>query len=147
MSMISTTGVANNEMRPHQLSTSVTKKYWENHLLTQLRQKKPPMRRWKNITMAPICWTKKTLRVGASTPQDWQIMALALPLVPRTRSSHDFPAGTVANFGFKSGTRIIELLVSFSIPKFAQRSLRMLANFGIGTLASGPAYTRNACTG
>src|SRR5262244_2665700 len=56
-------------------------------------------------------------------------------LVPRTRSSHDFSAGTVANFGFKSGTRIIELLVSFSIPKFAQRSLRMLANFGIGTLA------------
>src|SRR5205085_2306226 len=32
--------------------------------------------------------------------------------VPRTRSSHDFAAGTVANFGFKSGTRIIELLVS-----------------------------------
>src|SRR6266481_5635035 len=34
-------------------------------------------------------------------------------LVPRTRSSHHFSAGTVANFGFKSGTRIIELLVSF----------------------------------
>src|ERR1700716_1060715 len=34
-------------------------------------------------------------------------------LVPRTRSSHDFTAGTVANFGFKSGTRIIMLLVSF----------------------------------
>src|SRR5712675_552148 len=33
--------------------------------------------------------------------------------VPRTRSSHQFSAGTVANFGFKSGTRIIELLVSF----------------------------------
>jgi hypothetical protein len=56
--------------------------------------------------------------------------------VPRTRSSHDFSAGTLANFGFKSGTRIIELLVSFSIPKFAQRLRRMLANFGIGTLAS-----------
>src|SRR5262245_44563392 len=35
------------------------------------------------------------------------------PLVPRTRNSHDFAAGTVANFGFKSGTRIIMLLVSF----------------------------------
>jgi hypothetical protein len=34
-------------------------------------------------------------------------------LVPRTRSSHDFSAGTVANFGFKRGTRIIELLVPF----------------------------------
>jgi hypothetical protein len=55
-------------------------------------------------------------------------------LVPRTRSSHTFPAGTVANFGFKSGTRIIELLVSSSIPKFAQRARRMLANIGIGTL-------------
>src|SRR5215472_15242457 len=61
--------------------------------------------------------------------------ARACMLVPRTRISHDFSTGTVANFGFKSGTRFIELLVSFSIPKFAQRSLRMLANFGIGTLA------------
>src|SRR3979411_2400502 len=34
-------------------------------------------------------------------------------LVPRIRSSHDFARGTVANFGFKSGTRIIMLLVSF----------------------------------
>src|SRR5215471_5584080 len=57
-------------------------------------------------------------------------------LVPRTRSSHIFSAGTVANFGFKSGTRFIELLVSSSIPKFAQRARRMLANFGIGTLAA-----------
>ena len=60
-------------------------------------------------------------------------------LVPRTRSSHHIAAGTVANFGFKSGTRIIELLVSFSIPKFAQKSRQMLANFGIGTLAREPA--------
>jgi hypothetical protein len=56
-------------------------------------------------------------------------------LVPRTRSSHVFSAGTVANFGFISGTRIIEWPVSSSIPKFAQRARRMLANFGIGTLA------------
>src|SRR5215813_6581986 len=42
----------------------------------------------------------------------------------------------VANFGFKSGTRIIELASVLSIPKFAQRSPRGLANFGIGTLAS-----------
>src|ERR1700681_1355807 len=60
---------------------------------------------------------------------------LEFQLVPRTRSSHDFSARTVANFGFKSGTRIIELLVSFSIPKFAEWLLRALANFGIGTLA------------
>src|SRR5882672_7239051 len=83
MSMISTTGVANTEMMPHQPSVSVTRKYWVKYLLTQLRQKRPPMRRWKNITMAPICWTKKTLRVGASTPQDWQIIA-TLP-APRFR--------------------------------------------------------------
>src|SRR5689334_17894504 len=55
-------------------------------------------------------------------------------LVPRTRSSHTLRGESYANFGFKSGTRIIELLVSFSIPKFAQRLPRMLANFGIGTL-------------
>ena len=57
-------------------------------------------------------------------------------LVPRTRSSHDFAAGTFANFGFKSGARIIGWLVSFSIPKFAPNVRRMLANFGIGTLAA-----------
>jgi hypothetical protein len=34
-------------------------------------------------------------------------------LVPRTRSSHNIAANAVANFGFKSGTRIIDLLVSF----------------------------------
>ncbi len=61
----------------------------------------------------------------------------AVPLVPRTRSSHDFSASTVANFGFKSGTKIITLLVSLSIPKFAQSSPQGLANFGIGTLALG----------
>jgi len=55
-------------------------------------------------------------------------------LVPRTRSSHDFAAGTFANFGFNNGTRIMMLLVSFSIPKFAQGSRRTLANFGIGIL-------------
>jgi hypothetical protein len=39
-----------------------------------------------------------------------------------------------ANFGFKSGTGIIELRVSFAIPKFAQTARQTLANFGIGTL-------------
>src|SRR5262249_39807150 len=58
-------------------------------------------------------------------------------LVPRTRSSHDFAAGTVANFGFKSGTGMIKLLVFLLIPKFAQRTRRTRANFGIGTLACG----------
>jgi hypothetical protein len=33
-------------------------------------------------------------------------------LVPRTRSSHTFATSPIANFGFKRGTRIIELLVS-----------------------------------
>src|SRR5262249_34151098 len=60
--------------------------------------------------------------------------ALPAGLVPRTRSSHHIAAGTVANFGFKSGTRIIAFLVSFSIPKIAQNSRQMLANFGIGAL-------------
>src|ERR1051326_1854854 len=55
-------------------------------------------------------------------------------LVPRTRSSHHIAAGTVANFGFKSGTRLIAFLVSFPIPRSAQRSRQMLADFGIGTL-------------
>src|SRR5579871_1396939 len=59
-------------------------------------------------------------------------------MAPSAANPLDFSAGTVANFGFKSGTRIIGLLVSLSIPKFAQRSRRMLANFGIGTLVPAP---------
>ena len=39
-------------------------------------------------------------------------------LVPRTRSSHKFAERSDANFGFRSGTTRIELLVSLSIPKF-----------------------------
>ncbi len=70
--------------------------------------------------------------------------ALIAALVPRTRSSHHSAASTVANFGFKSGTRIIKLLVSVSIPKFAQRSLRALADFGIGTLVMMAAQARAA---
>jgi hypothetical protein len=67
------------------------------------------------------------------------IVRIGTELVPRTRSSHHIAAGTVANFGFKSGTGIIDFPVSFSIPKFAQNSRQMLANFGIGTLEGGSA--------
>ena len=41
-------------------------------------------------------------------------------LVPRTRSSHKFAGRSDANFGFKSGTTRIDLLVSLSIPKFVR---------------------------
>src|SRR5579883_3632574 len=61
-------------MTPHHPATSVMKKYSVKYLLTQLRQKSPPIRLWKNITIAPMCWTNSTFCVGASTPQDWQIM-------------------------------------------------------------------------
>src|SRR5262249_35184557 len=71
--------------------------------------------------------------------------------VPRTRSLHGFAASAVANLGFKSGIRIIKLRVSFSIPKFAQRSQQMLANFGIGTLEHDPekcvaVFGRRSCS-
>src|SRR6266700_836998 len=78
MSMMSTIGVANIEMMPHQPSASVTKKYWVKYLLTQLRHSRPPIRRWKNITTAPMCRTNSTFRVGASIPHDWQIMKCPL---------------------------------------------------------------------
>src|SRR5262249_51151135 len=55
--------------------------------------------------------------------------------VPRTRSSHNFAAGTDANFGFKSGTRIIALLVSLRFRSSHKCPPRGFANFGIGTLA------------
>src|SRR4249920_1377890 len=55
-------------------------------------------------------------------------------LVPRTRSSHASAARAVANFGFKRGTRIIELLVSLGFRSSHESVLQMLANFGIGTL-------------
>jgi uncharacterized protein (DUF2147 family) len=57
-------------------------------------------------------------------------------LVPQTRSSHTIAASAIAHFGFKSGTRIIELLVSLLIPKFASGGPRGCANFAIGTLAA-----------
>jgi hypothetical protein len=37
-----------------------------------------------------------------------------VPIVPRPRSSHNFAAGSDANFGFKIGTTGMELLVSLS---------------------------------
>src|SRR5215469_18355861 len=49
-------------------------------------------------------------------------------LVPRTRNSHKLAEGPDANFGFKSGTTGLELLVSLSIPKFV-RARPMLTNF------------------
>src|SRR5215469_12130668 len=58
-----------------------------------------------------------------------------LPLVLRTRSSPNIAAGYVANFGFKSGTRIIELLVSFDSEVRLRACCKVVANFGIGTLA------------
>jgi hypothetical protein len=57
-------------------------------------------------------------------------------LVPRTRSSHEFAEHADADFGFKSGTKRIDLLVSLSIPKFVTSAPQMLTNFGIGTLAA-----------
>ncbi len=56
-------------------------------------------------------------------------------LVPRTRSSPNIAAGDVANFGFKSGTRIIDLLVSFDSEVRLGACCKVVANFGIGTLA------------
>jgi uncharacterized protein YkwD len=58
-------------------------------------------------------------------------------VVPRTRSSHDLAERSDANFGFKSGTTGIVLLVSLSIPKFVPTVPLLLTNFGIGTLATG----------
>src|SRR5215470_12988481 len=53
-------------------------------------------------------------------------------LVPRTRSSPIIGAGCVANFGFKSGTRIIDLLVSFDSEVRLEGCCKVVANFGIG---------------
>jgi drug/metabolite transporter (DMT)-like permease len=89
---------------------------------------------WLGERLGPLGWVGLLCLVAG-------VMTLSLRgggelarLVPRTRSSHRIAASTVANFGFKSGTRIIEFRVSCSIPKFAQKSRQMLANFGIGTL-------------
>jgi hypothetical protein len=69
-------------------------------------------------------------------------------LVPRTRSAHHLAAGTVASLRLTGDTRITDVPVSLSIPKFARKSRQMLANFAIGTLgaATSPAWpTRCAC--
>src|SRR5262249_7098762 len=61
-----------------------------------------------------------------------------LGLVPRTRSSPGVAARSVANFGFKSGTRIIDLLVSFDSEVRLGACRKVVANFGIGTLDARP---------
>ncbi len=48
----------------------------------------------------------------SKTPRATNLLARKHLLVPRTRSSHYRAASPIANFGFKRGTRIIELLVS-----------------------------------
>jgi hypothetical protein len=60
--------------------------------------------------------------------------------VPRTRSSHPLAANPIANFGFKRGTRIIELLVSLDSEVRMGSLPQVRANFGIGTL--GPEHGR-----
>ena len=62
-------------------------------------------------------------------------------LVPRTRSSHHIAARAFANFGFKSGTRIIDLTGVPLIPRFASSVPQGRANLGIGT----PVPTPDAC--
>jgi hypothetical protein len=47
-------------------------------------------------------------------------------LVPQTRSSHQFPECSDANFGFGSGTARVELRVSLSIPKFVRARRKCL---------------------
>ena len=70
-------------------------------------------------------------------------------LVPRTRSSHNFAKSSDANFGFKSGTTGMELLVSFIDSEVRKSAPQMLTNFGIGTLVQNRTATwhlRNATT-
>src|SRR5215467_9297247 len=55
-------------------------------------------------------WPKQRGRQRNS--DDAHVQFKNLWLVPRTRSSHSRAASPIANFGFKRGTRIIELLVS-----------------------------------
>ena len=99
----------------------------------------PPL---ASLLVAHLGWRPAYVALGITAAIVGAGMALMLAddpraygLVPRTRSSHDIAAGTFANFGFKSGTRIIDLLVSFSIPTFVQSLRRSDTNVGIGTLA------------
>ena len=56
--------------------------------------------------------------------------------MPRTRSSHHIAARVFANFGFKSGTRIIDFASVPLIPRFASSVPQGRANLGIGTLGT-----------
>src|SRR5215831_17455089 len=47
-------------------------------------------------------------------------------LVPRTRSSHNVAASLIANFGFKRGTRSIDIASVPLVPKFASAPAAML---------------------
>src|SRR5690348_10910279 len=54
-------------------------------------------------------------------------------------NSHHIAARVFANFGFKSGTRIIDFASVPLIPRFASSVPQGRANLGIGTLAGGKA--------
>jgi hypothetical protein len=60
---------------------------------------------------------------------------MQIGLGPQTRSSHKFAGHSDANFGFKSGTTGIALLVCLSISEVRTRAPQLLTNFGIRTLA------------
>ena len=85
----------------------------------------------RDATLLPV--SGLTFRVGVRTA-----LQLIIPrrraLVPRTRSSHHIAARVFANFGFKSGTRIIDFASVPLIPRFASSVPQAGANLGIGTL-------------
>src|SRR5262249_26977939 len=56
--------------------------------------------------------SRKSAFAASLTPEQRRRANMHRSLVPRTRSSHGRAARVFANFGFKSGTRIIMLLVS-----------------------------------
>jgi hypothetical protein len=72
---------------------------------------------WQN-SIAAVSIRGDGIRSRRLTPAKYP--AAIVGLVPRTRSSHKFAGRSDANFGFKSGTTRIELLVSLSIPKFVR---------------------------
>src|ERR1700737_3061016 len=68
-------------------------------------------------------------------PTETSASTRAEQVVSRTRSSHTHAASSIANFGFKRDTRIIELLVPLRFRSSYQSVQLGLTSFGIGALA------------
>jgi hypothetical protein len=111
-------------------------------------QRRPPVRRraleWRRLAALRarrrrltdavlVLAIVQSFRMGPTAALSQRSAAASVPLVPRTRSSHTSCCKSVANFGFKRGTKDHKVASVPLIPKFASGGCRK----GLRTSESG----------